>query len=155
MIYDMIYHKLITISKWKNGYGYCINKEQWLQCCLLYCRSCWNHGIHIVRVFLFSWFHFPIYKNASSVFPLTFSRPEGCERRSCDYHVAMGVNEYDVNYLDIYMEANAQGWVAIGFSLDIPMVSICGLFIKRIVLGFCWYLTWNFWEVEFSEDMIR
>ena len=53
---------------------------------------------------------------------LVFGMPEGCERSFCEYYVGMSPNPSDPTYLDVYLEGNAAGWVAIGFSLNIQMV---------------------------------
>ena len=39
-----------------------------------------------------------------------------------DYYVAMRRSPSDSRYLDVYLEAVAAGWVAIGFSRDTHMV---------------------------------
>ena len=57
-------------------------------------------------------------------YPLSFGFPVGCQRQNCDYFVAMGLNPANNSYLDVQLEGNAQGWVAIGFSEDRRMVGI-------------------------------
>ena len=46
----------------------------------------------------------------------TFGVPSGCSRASCDVYVTMAPNTINRDYLDIYMEGTAAGWVAVGFS---------------------------------------
>ena len=48
--------------------------------------------------------------------------PEGCLRVDCEYYVGMSRNPSDPTYLDVYLEGNAAGWVAIGFSNNTQMV---------------------------------
>ena len=57
-----------------------------------------------------------------SDFPLTFRQPPGCDRQSCDIYAAMGPNAANDDFLDIYLEGTADGWVAVGFSQDMLMV---------------------------------
>ena len=57
-------------------------------------------------------------------YPIVFGFPVGCTRTNCDYFVAMGPNPANDDYLDIHLEGNAQGWVAVGFSEDMRMVGI-------------------------------
>ncbi|XP_019855379.1 PREDICTED: putative ferric-chelate reductase 1 isoform X2 [Amphimedon queenslandica] len=42
-------------------------------------------------------------------------------QNDCDYRVVMGSNDNDPDFLDIYLEGNRAGWVAVGFSLDRAM----------------------------------
>uniref|UniRef100_A0A1X7UY64 DOMON domain-containing protein n=1 Tax=Amphimedon queenslandica TaxID=400682 RepID=A0A1X7UY64_AMPQE len=53
--------------------------------------------------------------------PLIFRMPENCPRQECEYFVGLGVNPSDPTYLDVYLEGNAAGWIAIGFSLNKQM----------------------------------
>ena len=48
--------------------------------------------------------------------------PENCPRQECDYFVGLGLNPSDPTYLDVYLEGNAAGWIAIGFSNNTQMV---------------------------------
>ena len=41
----------------------------------------------------------------------------------CEYYVAFRQNEYDPRYLDVYLSGVANGWVAIGFSMNTRMVA--------------------------------
>ena len=58
-----------------------------------------------------------------SFYPLSFGFPAGCQRSTCDYFLVMGPNRINNSYIDIYLEGNAQGWLAVGFSEDRGMVS--------------------------------
>jgi hypothetical protein len=60
----------------------------------------------------------PFSVTAIPQFPLIFRRPENCLLGSCNYFVGLGPNPMDPSFLDIYIEGAAQGWIAIGFSLD-------------------------------------
>lgn len=51
-----------------------------------------------------------------------FGTPEGCERTECTYYWAMGPNNENPSYLDIYMEGDVSGWLAVGFSENKLMV---------------------------------
>ena len=53
---------------------------------------------------------------------LTFGSPSGCSRTSCDVYVTMAPNTMNSDYLDIYMEGTAAGWIAVGFSDSTAMV---------------------------------
>ena len=57
-------------------------------------------------------------------YPIVFGFPVGCRRTNCDYFVAMGPNPLNDSYLDIHLEANALGYVAVGFSVDMRMVGV-------------------------------
>ena len=48
--------------------------------------------------------------------------PENCLRQECEYFVGLGLNPSNSSYLDVYLEGNAAGWIAIGFSLNRQMV---------------------------------
>ena len=39
---------------------------------------------------------------------------ENCPRQECEYFVGLGLNPSDPTYLDVYLDGNAAGWVAIG-----------------------------------------
>lgn len=58
---------------------------------------------------------------------LTFRNPPDCEPTSvpeCDVFVGVDTNAGDSNYLDIYLEGEADGWVAVGFSTTPTMVRL-------------------------------
>ena len=49
--------------------------------------------------------------------------PGGCsDSHTCDIFVGINSNSQDSNMLDFTLEANAKGWVAIGFSKTPNMV---------------------------------
>ena len=60
----------------------------------------------------------------SSSFPIIFRTPPNCERELCTFYWAMGANTANPQYLDVYMEGTAAGWLAVGFSKDQNMVDI-------------------------------
>ena len=51
-----------------------------------------------------------------------FRTPDGCERDDCSLYWAMGPNNEKSDYLDVYMEGDVNGWMALGFSNDRSMV---------------------------------
>ncbi len=51
-----------------------------------------------------------------------FGIPEGCSGSACNYYVGLNVNEDDPEYLDVYLDGVADGWVAVGFSINTQMV---------------------------------
>ena len=53
-------------------------------------------------------------------------------REDCDFFIALGPNLLDPNSVEIYLEGEARGWVAVGFSNDSSMVS------KYIVNAACY-----------------
>ena len=73
-----------------------------------------------------------ILQTASSSFPIVFRAPNNCEREQCTFYWAMGPNTANPQYLDVYMEGNATGWMAVGFSDDQMMVN-SNCFIPNIV----------------------
>ena len=54
---------------------------------------------------------------------LIFSSPAGCAPSACDIFVGID-NNTNPSFLDIYMEGNAEGWVAVGFSDTRNMVKV-------------------------------
>ena len=54
--------------------------------------------------------------------PTIIGLPDGCSRENCDYYVGFGPNTDDSDYLDIYLEGEADGWIALGFSENTQMV---------------------------------
>ena len=48
--------------------------------------------------------------------------PDGCDPESCDYFVGIDTNEGNDSFLDFYLTADIDGWVAIGFSMSNNMV---------------------------------
>ena len=73
-----------------------------------------------------------ILQTASSLFPIVFRAPNNCEREQCTFYWAMGPNTANPQYLDVYMEGTAAGWMAVGFSDDQMMVN-SNCFIQNIV----------------------
>ena len=63
---------------------------------------------------------------------LTFRNPSGCSPANCDIFVGVDTNAGDSNYLDIYLEGEADGWVAVGFSSSRSMVSNAALSIVQV-----------------------
>ena len=60
-------------------------------------------------------------------YKLEFGLPLGCAKDNCDYYVAMGPNAEDSEFLDVYLQGTAEGWVAVGFSHNQQMVCVCRL----------------------------
>ena len=54
---------------------------------------------------------------------MTFRDPPDCVVSECDIFVAIDTNAGDPNFLDIYLEGTAEGWVAVGFTDTPSMVS--------------------------------
>ena len=55
---------------------------------------------------------------------LEFGLPEGCAKDHCTYYFAMGPNAEDGQFLDVYLQGTADGWVAVGFSHTVVMVCV-------------------------------
>ena len=54
---------------------------------------------------------------------------------NCNTFVGISVNSGDSDYLDIYMEGAAMGWVAVGFTETPSMVWLsCMLYFTRVCL---------------------
>ena len=53
---------------------------------------------------------------------LTFRTPDGCNVTNCTSFVGIDTNTGNPGILDIYMEGEAQGWVAVGFTETRNMV---------------------------------
>ena len=68
-------------------------------------------------------FFYYLQTRAVGQYPLTRRYPEGCEPASCDIFIGVAINAASSGYLDFYMEASAQAWVASGFSKTRTMVS--------------------------------
>ena len=58
--------------------------------------------------------------------------PPGCAPSECDLYVGIDTNTGNAEFLDIYIEGNAQGWVAVGFSDSRDMVSNIDVIILYI-----------------------
>ena len=63
-----------------------------------------------------------VVQDADSAFPIVFRRPDGCERADCSVYWAMGPNTDNSDCLDVYMEGDVTGWMALGFSENQQMV---------------------------------
>ena len=62
-------------------------------------------------------------QSALSSFPIIFRTPTDCVRDvNCTFYWAMGPNTANSDYLDVYMEGTAAGWMAVGFSENQIMV---------------------------------
>lgn len=48
--------------------------------------------------------------------------PEGCNISNCDLYIGIDTNTGDADFLDIYLEGTAAGWIAVGFSATNNMV---------------------------------
>ena len=53
---------------------------------------------------------------------MTFRHPFDCIQTKCDVFVAIDTNAGDPDYLDVYLEGAAGGWVAVGFTETANMV---------------------------------
>ena len=62
-------------------------------------------------------------------YTLIFSDPEGCEVGACNTYIGIDTNLGNSDYLDIYMEGDTQGWIAVGFTKSPNMVSCTALTI--------------------------
>ena len=54
---------------------------------------------------------------------LRFREPAGCEPSQCEIFIGIDTNTGNNSFLDIYMEGEARGWIAVGFSDTRSMVS--------------------------------
>ena len=48
--------------------------------------------------------------------------PPACDKSNCSFYLAIGINDHTSSYLDFAMEANAKGWLAVGFAPQPVMV---------------------------------
>ena len=53
---------------------------------------------------------------------LNFREPEGCVPPECTVFIGINNNTEDSGYLDIFLEGEANGYVAVGFSDTADMV---------------------------------
>ena len=60
--------------------------------------------------------------------------PTNCDPSTCDIFVGIDTNAGNPGFLDIYMEGNAQGWVAVGFSDSRNMVGIQSFLLSDLTL---------------------
>ena len=52
-----------------------------------------------------------------------FKTPDSCDVSDCTVYVGIAVNEGNSDYLDFYIEGDAEAWVAVGVSNSPSMVS--------------------------------
>lgn len=60
---------------------------------------------------------------------LIFREPSGCEPSQCRIFIGIDTNTGNNSFLDIYMEGEASGWIAVGFSDTQSMVSHDGWYV--------------------------
>ena len=65
---------------------------------------------------------------------LQFRSPEGCNISDCVHYIGIDTNIGDNDFLDIYMEGTAAGWVAVGFSETSSMVSLLNVTLTESLL---------------------
>ena len=53
---------------------------------------------------------------------LIFQSPPNCTVSSCEVFVGIDTNLGDPSFLDIYLEGEADGWIAVGFTKIASMV---------------------------------
>ena len=55
---------------------------------------------------------------------ISLGLPDGCEgsNSTCQFYLGINTNVEDNRYLDIYLEGEAKGWVAVGFTKTANMV---------------------------------
>ena len=58
---------------------------------------------------------------------LRYYDPVNCDPDNCTYFLGIDTNEGNPLFLDFYLTAETEGWVAVGFSLSPNMV--CGVII--------------------------
>jgi hypothetical protein len=74
---------------------------------------------------------------------LTFRNPPECEPSNCDVFVGVDTNTGDSSYLDIYLEGQADGWVAVGFSSSRSMVNNLYLYLQVATMSlYCQHCQW-------------
>ena len=76
-------------------------------------------------------------------YTLTFRNPPDCIVSECEIFAGVDINDGNPSYLDIYLEGQAQSWVAIGFTDTPNMVSTDNLYYQTIKLG-----------LQFSADVL-
>ena len=55
---------------------------------------------------------------------MTLRNPPDCVPSECDVFVGIDTNSGNSDFLDIYLEGKADGWVAVGFSATSSMVRL-------------------------------
>ena len=63
---------------------------------------------------------------------LLATMPPGCNRSDCQFYLAIRTNDNDSSYLDFAMEANAMGWLAVGFAPHPSMVTESAVVFSRL-----------------------
>ena len=53
---------------------------------------------------------------------ITMRLPQDCQPTECDLFIGIDTNAGDNEWLDVYMEGNAERWIAVGFSRTNDMV---------------------------------
>lgn len=82
-----------------------------------------DNGYTIITIIITMLFSPSTSQSSDTAFGITFRKPDGCERKNCTLYWAMGPNNENSMYLDIYMEGDiAGGWMALGFSKNQLMV---------------------------------
>ena len=67
---------------------------------------------------------------------LTFRTPAGCNASNCTSFIGIDTNIGNPGVLDIYMEGEAQGWVAVGFTETRSMVRIARILVSGIIISY-------------------
>ena len=65
---------------------------------------------------------FPPQSVAPADYRLRRQVPDGCDPDNCDYFMGINTNEGNTSFLDFYLTAEIDGWVAVGFSQTDDMV---------------------------------
>ena len=68
--------------------------------------------------------YFASQTRAPADYRLRYHDPEGCDPESCDYFMGIDTNEGNSSFLNFYLTAETEGWVAVGFSESASMVCI-------------------------------
>ena len=55
-------------------------------------------------------------------YPLFFKEPSSCTLSDCNIFVGIEVNHGNSSFLNFYIEGNAEGWLAVGFTASPNMV---------------------------------
>jgi len=58
--------------------------------------------------------------------------PQDCRREECDLYIGIDTNTGDNEFLDIYMEGSAEGWIAVGFSETADMVRMTNIWTNFV-----------------------
>ena len=66
--------------------------------------------------------------------------PPGCAPSECDVFVGIDTNSGNSDFLDIYLEGQADGWVAVGFSATSSMVRLSYTVKKRVIRLLLYYM---------------